>query len=95
MWPAAFTRYVTGNSKLGDQFGLVPQEPQPPPQQPPPPSALPKSSASDDSPPATAKLETSTLVRVDSQAGQACAVSRSANLVRSSNFPEQLWHRYS
>jgi hypothetical protein len=95
MWPAAFTRYVTGNSNLDDQFGLVPQEPQPPPQQPPPPSALPKSSASDGSPPATAKLETSTLVLVDSQAGHACALSRSANLVRSSNFPEQLSHRYS
>jgi len=88
---------VTGNSNLEDQFGLVPQEPQPPPQHPPPPppSALPKSSDSDDSPPAKAKLETSTRVLVDSQAGQACAVSRSANLVRSSNFWEQLSHRYS
>ncbi len=95
MWPADDTRYVTGNSKLEDQFGLEPQEPQPPPQQPPAPSELPKSSASDVSPPATAKLETSTLVLVDSQAGQACAVSRSANLVNSSNFSEQLSHRYS
>ena len=95
MWPAAFTRYVTGNSNLEVQFGLEPQEPQPPPQQPPPPSALPKSRDSDDSPPATAKLETSTLVLVDSQAGQAWAVSRSANLVNSSNFSEQLSHRYS
>src|ERR1700686_3612184 len=98
IWPAAFTRYVTGNSNLEDQFGLVPQEPQPPPQQPPPPpppSALPKSSDSGDSPPPKAKLETSTRVLVDSQAGHACAVSRSANLVRSSNFPEQLSHRYS
>ena len=96
MWPADDTRYVTGNSNLEDQFGLEPQEPQPPPQQPPaPPSALPKSSDSDDSPPAKAKLETSTRVRVDSQAGQAWAVSRSANLVRSSNFSEQLSHRYS
>ena len=97
MWPAAFTRYVTGNSNLKDQFGLVPQEPQPPPQQPPPPppSALPKSSDSDGSPPPNAKLETSTRVLVDSQAGQAWAVSRSANLVRSSNFSEQLSHRYS
>jgi len=73
----------------------VPQEPQPPPQQPPAPSELPKSSASDDSAPAQAKLETRTLVLVDSQAGQAWAVSRSANLVSSSNFPEQLSHRYS
>jgi hypothetical protein len=97
MWPAAFTRYVTGNSNLEDQFGLVPQEPQPPPQQPPPlpPSALPKSSDSGDSPPAKAKLETRTRVLVDSHAGHAWAVSRSANLVRSSNFPEQLSHRYS
>jgi len=95
MWPAAFTRYVTGNSNLEGQFGEVPQEPQPPPQQPPPPSALPKSSDSDESAPATAKLETSTLVLVDSQAGHAWAVSRSANLVRSSNFSEQLSHRYS
>jgi hypothetical protein len=95
MWPAAFTRYVTGKSNLEDQFGLEPQEPQPPPQQPPPPSALPKSSDSDGSPPATAKLETSTLVLVDSHAGQACAVSRSANLVKSSNFSVQLSHRYS
>jgi hypothetical protein len=95
MWPADDTRYVTGNSNLEDQFGLEPQEPQPPPQQPPPLSALPKSSASDVSPPATAKLETSTLVLVDSQAGQAWVVSRSANLVSSSNFSEQLSHRYS
>jgi hypothetical protein len=95
MWPAAFTRYVTGNSNLEDQFGLEPQEPQPPPQQPPPPSALPKSRDAGDSPPATAKLETKTLVLVDSHAGQAWAVSRSANLVSSSNFSEQLSHRYS
>jgi len=75
----------------------VPQEPHEPPQQPPPLvlSADPKSAASKDSPPATAKLETSTLVLVDSQAGQAWALSRSANLVRSSNFSEQLSHRYS
>jgi hypothetical protein len=98
MWPAAFTRYVTGNSKLvlWCQFGEVPQEPQPPPQQPPPVlSEDPKSIDSRDSPPATAKLETSTLVLVDSQAGQAWALSRSANLVRSSNLSEQLSHRYS
>jgi hypothetical protein len=98
MWPADDTRYVTGNSNLEDQFGLEPQEPQepqPPSQQPPVLSELPKSSASDVSPPATAKLETSTLVLVDSQAGQAWAVSRSANLVSSSNFSEQLSHRYS
>jgi hypothetical protein len=78
-----------------DQFGEVPQELQPPPQQPPPPSTLPKSSDSDGSPPATAKLETNTLVLVDSQAGHAWAVSRSANLVRRSNFSEQLSQRYS
>ena len=96
MWPADDTRYVTGNGKLRDQFGLVPHEPQPPPQHPPPvPSEDPKSSESDDSAPAKAKLETSTLVLVDSQAGHAWAVSRSANLVRSSNFSEQLSHRYS
>jgi len=96
MWPAALTRYVTGNSKLELQFGEVPQEPQPPPQQPPPvPSEDPKSADSRDSPPATAKLETITLVLVESQAGQACALSRSANLVSSSNFSEQLSHRYS
>jgi hypothetical protein len=95
MWPADDTRYVTGNSNLEVQFGLEPQEPHPPPQQPPPLSELPKSSASEVSPPATAKLEISTLVLVDSQAGQAWAVSRSANLVRSSNFSEQLSHRYS
>jgi len=51
--------------------------------------------AEDGSPPATAKLETSTLVLVDSQAGQIWALSRSANLVKTSNFPEQLSHRYS
>jgi hypothetical protein len=96
MWPAALTRYVTGNSKLEGQFGLEPQEPQPPPQHPPPVlSDDPKSSESDDSAPAKAKLETSTLVLVDSHAGHAWAVSRSANLVRSSNFSEQLSHRYS
>jgi hypothetical protein len=96
MWPAAFTRYVTGNSKLRDQFGLVPQEPQPPPQHPPPVlSEDPKSRESDDSTPANAKLETSTLVFVDSQAGQTWAASRSANRVRSSNLSEQLSHRYS
>ena len=76
-------------------MGLEPQEPHPPPQQPPPlVCSLPKSS--DDSlPPATAKLETSTLVLVDSHEGQIWVVSLSANLVRTSNFPEQLSHRYS
>src|SRR5712691_7184493 len=78
------------------QFGPEPQEPHAPPQQPPPPPcSVPKSTAEDGSPPATAKLETSTLVLVDSQAGQIWALSRSANLVRTSNFPEQLSHRYS
>jgi len=73
MWPAALTRYVTGKSNLEGQFGPEPQEPQEPPQQPPPLSAPPKSAGSDDpddSPaPANAKLETSTLVLVDSHAG--------------------------
>jgi len=46
-------------------------------------------------PPAKAKLETSTRVFVDSQAGQTCDLSRSANRVRTSNFFEQLSHRYS
>jgi hypothetical protein len=96
MWPAALTRYVTGNSKLGRQFGEEPQEPQEPPQQPPPPCSLPKSRAEDDSlPPATAKLDTSTLVFVDSQAGHIWLASLSANLVRTSNLPAQLSHRYS
>jgi hypothetical protein len=45
--------------------------------------------------PANAKLETMTRVFVDSQAGQTWRVSRSANLVSTSNFPEQLSHRYS
>ena len=45
--------------------------------------------------PAKAKLDTMTFVVVDSHDGQTCAVSRSANLVRTSNFPEQLSHRYS
>ncbi|GAC1513230.1 MAG: hypothetical protein NVS1B3_17520 [Candidatus Dormibacteraceae bacterium] len=72
MWPAAFTRYVTGKSNLEVQFGLEPQEPQEPPQQPPPvPSEAPKSIDSRAPLPATAKLETITLVLVDSQAGQA------------------------
>ena len=76
-------------------MGLEPQEPHPPPQQPPPlVCSLPKSS--DDSlPPATAKLEMSTRVLVDSQEGQIWLVSLSANLVSTSNFPEQLSHRYS
>jgi hypothetical protein len=53
-------------------------------------------SEADDSPALpNAKLETNTLVLVDSQDGHTCAVSRSANLVRTSNFPEQLSHRYS
>jgi hypothetical protein len=74
----------------------VPQEPQDPPQQPPPPP-LPKSTAWDDSlpPPTWAKLETSTLVLVDSQAGHIWALSRSANLVSTSKVFEQLSHRYS
>jgi len=77
-------------------LGPEPQEPHEPPQQPPPPGSLPKSREEDDSlPPATAKLDTSTLVLVDSQDGQIWLLSRSANLVRTSNFPEQLSHRYS
>ena len=88
---------MTGNSKLGRQFGEEPQDPQEPPQQPPPPwpCSLPKSRADDDSLPATAKLDTSTLVFVDSHAGQIWLVSLSANLVRTSNLPAQLSHRYS
>ncbi len=77
------------------QFGDEPQEPHPPPQQLPPVCSLPKSSEEADSPPVTAKLETSTLVLVDSHAGHIWLVSRSANRVRTSNFPEQLSHRYS
>jgi hypothetical protein len=89
---------VTGKSNLKDQFGLVPQDPHPPPQQPPPPDdSLMKSESDADASPAlaNAKLETITLVLVDSQEGHTCAVSRSANLVRTSNLPEQLSHRYS
>jgi len=53
-------------------------------------------SETDDSPAlAKAKLETMTLVLFDSHAGHAWAVSRSANLVRTSNFSAQLSHRYS
>ena len=93
------TRYVTGKSNLEGQFGLEPQEPQAPPQQPPPLlSTPPRSMDSDDPdspPPAKAKLETNTRVLLDSHAGHTCALSRSANLVRTSNFPEQLSHRYS
>lgn len=100
MWPAALTRYVTGKSTLEGQFGPEPQLPQEPPQQLPLLlSAPPKSADSDgpdDSPaPAKAKLETSTLVLVDSHAGHTCARSRSANLVSNSNRSEQLSHRYS
>jgi hypothetical protein len=58
---------------LAGQFGPEPQEPHAPPQQPPPlVCSLPKSSDEPDSPPpVTAKLDTSTLVLVDSQLGQA------------------------
>jgi len=54
-------------------LGPEPQEPHAPPQQPPPlVCSLPKSSDEPDSPPpVTAKLDTSTLVLVDSQLGQA------------------------
>jgi hypothetical protein len=96
MWPAALTRYVTGYSKLVLQLELEPQEPHEPPQQPPPVlSPAPKSRVWESLPPATAKLDTSTRVLVDSHDGQACAWSLSANLVSTSNFPEQLSHRYS
>src|SRR5260370_16614875 len=62
IWPAALTRYVTGKSKLLRQLGPEPQEPHEPPQQPPPPTcSVPKSTAEDGSPPATAKLEPTTL----------------------------------
>lgn len=87
---------MTGNSKLFGQFG-DPQE-QAPPQPHPPPllDSLEKSESDDVSPPLeNAKLETMTRVRVDSQAGQTCAVSRSAKPVRTSNFSAQLSHRYS
>jgi hypothetical protein len=71
MWPAALTRYVTGYSKLLRQLGLEPQEPHPPPQQPPALSPPLASKAEEASPvPAKAKLETSTLVLLDSQEGQ-------------------------
>ena len=77
-------------------MGLEPQDPHAPPQHPPPPpDSVMKSEVDDSLAPATAKLETRTLVLVDSQDGHICALSRSANLVRTSNFPEQLSHRYS
>jgi hypothetical protein len=86
---------VTGKSNLGRlQFELDPQ-PHDPPQQPPPAPSRGPSSAASVPPPAIAKLETSTLVRVDSHAGQTWALSLSANLVRTSNFFEQPSHRYS
>ena len=96
MWPAALTRYVTGNSKLLGQLG-DPQEHAPPHAQPPPLlDSLEKSESDDVSPPLeNAKLETITRVLVDSHAGQTCAVSRSAKPVRTSNFSAQLSHRYS
>src|SRR5260370_17405890 len=74
------------------QFGDEPQEPHPPPQQPPPlVCSLPKSS--DDSlPPATAKLETSTLALVDSHEAQIWLISLSPNLVTTSTFPDHLSH---
>ena len=74
-----------------------PQEPHEPPQQPPPPVSKSPELGSKDSPaaPANAKLETSTRVFVDSQLGHGCALSRSANCVRSSNLREQLSQRYS
>jgi len=49
----------------------------------------------DSTPPANAKLETSTRVLLDSHAGHTCALSRSANLVKTSNRAAQLSHRYS
>jgi len=78
---------------LGD-----PQEHAPPQAHPPPPplDSLEKSENDEVSPPlAKAKLETWTLVFVDSHAGHTCALSRSAKPVRTSNFPAQLSHRYS
>jgi hypothetical protein len=77
---------------LGD-----PQEHAPPQAHPPVPlDSLEKSEKDEVSPPlAKAKLETRTLVFVDSHAGHTCAVSRSAKPVRTSNFPAQLSHRYS
>ena len=82
--------------ELAGQFGPEPQDPHAPPQQPPPlVCSVPKSANEPDSPPVTAKLDTSTLVLIDSQLGHGWLWSRSANLVRTSNFPEQLSHRYS
>jgi len=75
----------------------VPQEPQDPPQQPPPEVSPPPKSrdCSESAPPANAKLETMTRVFIDSQLGHAWLLSRSANRVSTSNFSEQLSHRYS
>jgi hypothetical protein len=72
-------------------------EPQPhePPQHPPPLALLGRSAVDVSAPPPKAKLETRTLVLVDSHDGHTCAASRSANLVNTSNFPAQLSHRYS
>jgi hypothetical protein len=55
-----------------------------------------KSEAEEDQPSLNdAKLDTSTRVLVDSQAGHTWGLSRSANRVRTSNLPAQLSHRYS
>lgn len=73
-----------------------PQEHAPPQPQPPPLDSLEKSERDDSPLPlAKAKLETMTRVLVDSQEGQTCALSRSANPVSTSNLPAQLSHRYS
>ncbi len=47
------------------------------------------------SPPMAAKLDTRTRVRTDSQDGQVCGRSRSANEVSTSNLRSQASQRYS
>src|SRR5437588_12371103 len=104
MWPAALTRYVIGNStgsaRLRCGFGGSAQfEEQAPPQQPgpqpPPPRLTGAEPSSDPVEPNAAKLDTSTLVSVDSQLGQTCLRSRLAKEVRTSNFVVQSVQEYS
>ena len=72
-----------------------PQEPQPPPQQPPPAELKSMSPVAASARPAVAKLETSTFVRIELQAGHGWPWSLSADEVRTSKLPAQLSHRYS
>src|SRR5438874_1781234 len=96
-WNPSITRVAPAFQAAATSPRLLLLEPQPhaPPQQPPPAPAIGRVEVNSPSPPTAAKLDTITRVLLDSQDGQTCGRSRSANEVSTSKLRSQASQRYS